>query len=279
MYDYIDRVLTGQESLENFEADHIIGAIQRDASLSMPQRRALIGKVNTIQNIKGNAANGNIHQVEGDGVIHNGLTTVITGAAAEFSLQIIRNKSDITAALPVPIFLSDFLSNEYRQILPNFLPPNVTLASVTILSDRVRFSYTNGIVTDTIDVFCDTTAYPSFLSSMNTTFFQSLRMRMKVFVSTSANTNTDAGRQFGVTLTPYKDTNFGMFGGNRYPLSNCEPPDQFRLNIIDIGGAKWPLSPRQGVIIPVINATVKADVLTMNLGCWVNKFTRTSAGE
>lgn len=275
MNDYIDAVLAGQQSLESFEAEHLISAVQRDTSLTPVKRRMLIGKINTVASVR----NQDVMTKVGDGQVSAGMSTQVTGAAATFGMRIVRNSSNILSELPVVLFLSDFVSNEYRQILPNFLPSGVILVSVTTLSDRIRFTYSNGDVSDSVDVFTDTTSYPSFLASMNTTFFKMMHARMKVYTSTAANTNTDAGRQFGVTLTPYKDTAFGAFGGNRFPLTNCEPADQQRLNIIEIPEARWSLSPRQGVIVPVINATAPADTYTMHLGVWVNKFTRTSDGE
>lgn len=268
--EYTNELMNSQNSLEAFERDHLVQSIHMNPNISQPVKTTLIQKANQMAM--------NITQKDGVERTTPGSMTQISGAVAEFSIRAVRNTSDILAPLPVVLFMSDFLSNEYRQIISNFLPPGVVLASVTTLSDRVRFAFSNGVNTDQIDLFCDTTAYPSFLLSQNTTAFKLMRMRMKLITSTANNTNTDAGRQFGLTVTPYKDTQFGAFGGNRYPLSNCEPPDQFRLNIIDLVMAKWWLTPREGLIVPIINATAVKDVLSLNMGHWVQQFTRTSAG-
>jgi hypothetical protein len=104
-------------------------------------------------------------------------------------------------------------------------------------------------------------------------------MKMKVTVTTVANTDIDSANMFEQTLTPTFRTQFGLFGGNIFPLADCPAVNQFTKNIIDIPEAAFPLSPRQGIIIPVVPASVTSDFLRINLLHWVEEFTRTSAGE
>lgn len=271
--EFMDNVLRNQSNLESFEVEHISAALNAHKGTSPEMARSLVGKIS----VRSNPGMG-VTSKDSAGIYTGGGMATVHGSVAEFSIIIVRNSSRIKFALPIALFMNDFLPNEYRQIVANNIPAGVTLVSVATLSDRVRFTYSNGVVSDQIDILADTSAYPSFLNALNTNWFQTSNIRMEANSSTAANTDTDASRQFKTILLPYFDTLFGSFGGNRLPLTNCKPPNQFLKNVIDVPQARFPLSPRQGYILPVINATTETDVFTLSLGHYVQRLVRSSNG-
>lgn len=280
--EYMNGVLGNQVQLESFEVEHALAAISRDTHLSPEIKTAIMSKL-PIAVQSGNMSNQSVHQATGDGRYYGGNMATTTGQVAEMSIIAQRNSSNIATPLPVAIGMSDFLTNNYQQVLANFLAlfsPGTVLSGVTVFPTIVRFTFANGANTDSVDLSCDVTSYSSFLSSLNSTWFKTVNMRWEFTnITTPANTDTDAGRQFKVSISPYFDTNFGMFGGNRSPLTNCKPPNQFLKNVIDIPWAKFPISPRQGWILPVINAANKADVTTLAMAHPVQELTRTVSGK
>lgn len=284
---YMMEVLNGGEQLQSFELDHISAAINRDKSISAPMRNILTAKLGAMQTIRreGTPQNGSTTIAIGNGQYSGGNMAVATGQVAEFSIIITRNSSKIRSALPVVLFMTDFLSNKYQMVINNFLQqlsPGTVLADVTnVNGNTIRFTFTNGANTDQIDITCDTTAYPSMLNSLFTTWFKTLMLRMELNnLTTPSSTDSDAGRQFKQSIAPIYDTNFGAFGGQRCPLTNCKPPNQFLKNVIDVPWAKFALSPREGWMFPVVAAgTSDADKLEIAIAHPVQEFTRSSAGR
>lgn len=279
---YMAEVMDNGGNLQSFEVNHAVQAIMDSGRLTEPMKQIIATKLQaSIQS--GNMGNANTHQAYGRGQYSGGNMAATTGQVAEFSIIVQRNSSNIATALPIALFMPDFLTNNYQSILSNFIAqisPGTTLASVVVNPTFIRFTFVNGAFTDQVDIFCDTSPYPSFLSAMNTQWFKTIMMRMELNNQTTvANTDSDASRQFKVAITPYFDTSFGAFGGNRCPLTNCKPPNQFLKNVIDIPWAQFAISPRQGWIFPVINAANRADVLNISIAHPVQELTRTSAGQ
>lgn len=192
-------------------------------------------------------------------------------SVGSFSLIITRNTRTIAQTLPVCLFMPEQLENGYRETLAPFIPSGFTL-SVTYgtnvsatLSNRVRFSYTDGVNTDTIDVTCNMTNYLAFLSASKVNRYQLTNLRMQVSETASANL------QFNEQISAVRTTLFGKQETNRIPLPGMFTPDQFQSAIIDIR-EDIVIQSNSGLVVPVVRWA--ADAQTISFTGFVSEYVR-----
>lgn len=168
--------------------------------------------------------------------------------AADFGITVTRLTNNLNMALPVPIFGPQSAETAYQQVLN--LPAGVTVSSCVYGSnagqpDKLVITYTDGDVSDVVEVTCNMMPYPGFLKACQTNRYQMSKLRFAV--SNTANAQT----QFQVTMRPFFETNFGDVRYSRIALGGNITPEQFQTGIIDVNRT-INITPEQGLIVPVV---------------------------
>lgn len=192
-------------------------------------------------------------------------------SAAQFTIQIKRNTANIVGEiLPVMVFDPIDLENGYRRALQGYIPAGVVLTSVTSgekvsLPNTVRFTYTQGVLVDTIDITCSSAPYTSFLASLVTDKFDLNKIRF---------TLSDPAQvaQFANECQFYTRSMFGL--GSTVPITpdNFRSPQQYQAGIVDVD-VDSKFDKQSGVIVP-INAVANFQV---SLNCFSPRFYQQSA--
>lgn len=253
--EYIDQMGEGSnlESLENLEmtTEHFV-------RLGMPLSQA---RAKAIEATKGSAIN---RAVTGAGADKY-------NASAQFSIKIVRNSANIAEILPVPLFGAIDLQGKYAQSLGGYMPAGVSLESVANINGVLRFTYTDGTDTDTIDITCSQIAYASFVYSTLTDVMSIRAIRYKI--------NSDAQlSNFSNQFTIVKKSLFGKKDSDDINVTSYQDPTQFLKDVIDIGDVRNVAS----VVTSVDKETsivvgMNAGAFSIELSTFVAKFNKLNA--
>ena len=151
-------------------------------------------------------------------------------SSAQFDIVITRNSANIVGVdLPVCIFGPLDLENEYSQVitLPTGAAVIVTSGYANDRRDALRFSYTVGANTDTVDITCQQYPYPSFIKATMVDLFRLSKIRYTI----SDTTLTD---QFQKQFKVVERSLFGKVNTNAISVSAYKDPRQFQAGIIDL---------------------------------------------
>lgn len=153
-------------------------------------------------------------------------------AAANFGITVKRNTANIAGTLPFAIFGSQDFENGYRNTIQGQLTGGTVLTSVTGgekdgLPGTVRFTYTNGVNVDTIDVTSNTYPYPSLLNSTNVDLLRMSKIRLELSDATQQ-------AQFSQDLITVSNSPFGKSTSNRISATAFKSPQQFQAGIVDL---------------------------------------------
>ena len=104
-------------------------------------------------------------------------------SSAQFDIIITRNSANIAGVdLPVCVFGPLDLENEYSQVitLPTGAALTVTSGYANDRPNALRFSYTVGANTDTVDITCQQYPYPSFIKATMVDLFRLSKIRYTI---------------------------------------------------------------------------------------------------
>lgn len=192
-------------------------------------------------------------------------------SAATFQISVTRNTAAIAADLPFAIFGSQDVNVGYRNILAPLIPAGVTLTSVVAGelggggaagAQRVRFTWTDGVGVDTVDVTSSTYPYPALLSSTADNLLKMSKIRMKI-------SNTAVTRQFDIDLVAMVSSPFGKSEQNRTTPSQFIAPDQFQAGVTDIDQI-YRVDKETSLVSLIANTTA----LSINYSMFVEKYFR-----
>lgn len=193
-------------------------------------------------------------------------------SAAQFDIVITRNSANIAQALPVILFGTQDALNGYRALVSGLLTGGTVLTSVRYgenvsQPNALRFTYTNGGVSDTIDVSCPQYPYPSMLTSGITDLLKLSKIRYSISDTTQLS-------QFSNGHAIVQRTMFGKKSENTISIGAYKRPDQFQNGIIDVDGT-FDVDKETGILMS-INASAGFSV---TWSMFVEKFYRqTSKG-
>lgn len=133
--------------------------------------------------------------------------------------------------LPFILFAPVNLIEEYSSIFGRLqnLPVGVTCSTSVFQNRALRFTYTDGVDTDTIDVTTDFAVnYPTILKMLETDYFVAKGVKY-----TAESGNFDA--QFNsFSLQAGRSTIFGVANLKGYPVSSFKRADQNQDNIVNL---------------------------------------------
>lgn len=186
--------------------------------------------------------------------------------AAQFDIVATRNTGNINATLPVVLFGANDAENGYRSVIT--LPTGVTLTSVRYgenasQSSALRFTYTDGVGVDTIDVTCSMYPYPSFLQATKFDLFQMTKMRFSVSDSTVV-------AQLSQSVSYRERGIFGTDKTNPVSMTAAKTPTQFQTTIIDVNGS-FDIDKESMLITGMIKNPVAATAYSYTLSAFVRK--------
>ena len=99
----------------------------------------------------------------------------IVRSKGEYTIVVVRNGFRIKEDLPYCIWGTMYLNGQnFSTAINQYLPVGVTCSSV-VSGENIIFTYTNGLVTDIIQVFAIPTAlvsYPEMLANLNTNYMK-----------------------------------------------------------------------------------------------------------
>ena len=99
----------------------------------------------------------------------------IVRSKGEYTIVVVRNGFRIKEDLPYCLWGTMYLNGQnFSTAIQQYLPAGVTCSS-SVSGENIIFSYTNGLVTDTIVVFAIPTAlvsYPEMLANLNTNYMK-----------------------------------------------------------------------------------------------------------
>lgn len=191
-------------------------------------------------------------------------------SAAQFSILVHRLTANIAEALPIPVFAPIYAPNGWRRFVQGYLGAGTVLTSVRYgenqsQPDSARFTFTNGVNVDIVDVSCSSAPYPVFLDSLITDMFEVNKIRMTL-------SDPAQVRQFAQELTFQTRTLFGLGGTNPVTPDNFRSPQQYQAGIVDVDvDAKF--DKQTGVIVPIVD---EAD-FEVSLNMYAPRFYQQSA--
>lgn len=152
-------------------------------------------------------------------------------AVAQFDITAKRLTANIPQDLPFVLFgFLDFQSS-YNGIL-NTLASGLTLVVDGGVHDgqpeKVRFIFTDAFAnTDTIEITCNQTSYPTFLFGTSDDYFRLFKIRYSI-------SDVLAQDQFAKECKVINRTMFGLKNENSISITASKSPEQFQSTIVDL---------------------------------------------
>lgn len=144
---------------------------------------------------------------------------------AQFNLTIARTSNNLDVNLPYALFGYQFYPSQYTGIItpPTGLTYSVSQPNIS----TVRFAWTNGILTDNIDITCKELYYPSMLIASAFDRMIISKMRYKI----SDKTKTD---QYDLGFETINKLLFGSGSFNELTPSTYFDPNQQQEGVVDV---------------------------------------------
>lgn len=187
---------------------------------------------------------------------------------AQFDINITRNTAAIAQPLQVALFGTTHLRSGYSQFIIN--PAGVTNTVVGGLNtptagttDRIRFTYTDGVGTDFIDITCNQVPYPVFLEALSADIFRISNIRYRLV----NNANTI---QFSQAHKFQSKSLFGKGSDDDLNVGAYLKPEQFQTGVIDI-----PIAAdvdKETMLMAYVSQLAVAYPFTFTLSVFVEKF-------
>lgn len=140
-------------------------------------------------------------------------------SAATFDILINRETSNINGALPVVLFGSLDRESSYVEVVTPELPSGVTYTiSTTTDKKGLKFTFTDGVVTDIVTINCNETPYLNLLRASQGAMFKMQQNKMLI-------SDVAIQSQFSQKVQVVKRS---MFGSNSYDTFT---PNQYKTDL------------------------------------------------
>lgn len=183
------------------------------------------------------------------------------GDAAQFDIIIRRNSKNILQDLQVGIFGFGNIASGYTGFVLPTAGGTVTVTGsiYNTLPDRYRFTHVNGANTDTIDVLCNQSPYPTFIQ--NGALDMYMINNIRYFIS-----DVTAQDQFSNPLDFHKNSIFGLEIKNQStPISFRNPMDE-QNSIIDMT-LNTPMDKETFIVTAVTSTPTMPFEITLSMFC------------
>ena len=238
------------ESFENF---------RKKGYSSAAANKAALGKVKVV---KGTRAAKAVQARKGykSALINNVAPMGIKGdVRAMLDIVVRRNTHTINEVLYVPLFGAVHKESLYNQIVNRYGGSAKITAITTQPDGNLRFTYTSGILTDTVDVICNQVPYATFLAASAFDNFQ-------VFNSRYSLANPAQLNQFSQIYSSVNKTLFGQAIENQLTVNQFKDPRQYQNGIVDVR-ATMNFDLNTALVVGTID-----DAVEFTLGLFVNSF-------